>query len=334
MRKAHKTTLLLATVATVTFALLSHSADAVSRVDNQHKDSVSTAPERWQSQSYAIASDDDQRRNDSEHNSIPGISAVPARVFGMHSALRTSTTSSTNLFDHGGPVLASVIIHPIWWGDFSQYSDYQAGINRFLSGLTCSGATCTGLSSVVSQYLRKSVQSVSLGSSYTDASTPVSSAPSTSQIVAEAGKVLSGSAPDANGLYMVFTNNFPSRVSYCAWHSAGTVNNKWLAVAYMPNLWGVSGCSVTGLSGYSTTANTSNNVYSAGAQSAANVSSHEIYEAISDSMLNGVNAWYDSYGSEIGDKCAWTHAATETLTDGMKWYLQNEWSNTARGCAA
>jgi hypothetical protein len=64
-----------------------------------------------------------------------------------------------------------------------------------------------------------------------------------------------------------------------------------------------------------------------------NVTSHEHNEAITDPQLN---AWYDSSGSEIGDKCAWMFGATQgpngseynQTINGHHYWLQMEWSNT------
>ena len=52
-------------------------------------------------------------------------------------------------------------------------------------------------------------------------------------------------------------------------------------------------------------------------------------EAITDA--DG-NAWFDSSGSEIGDKCAWQFQSCVNLTSG-NWQLQMEWSNSANGGA-
>jgi hypothetical protein len=51
-------------------------------------------------------------------------------------------------------------------------------------------------------------------------------------------------------------------------------------------------------------------------------------EAITDPDLS---AWYDSSGSEIGDKCAWKFQSCVNL-GSRSWQLQEEWSNSAGGC--
>ncbi len=58
------------------------------------------------------------------------------------------------------------------------------------------------------------------------------------------------------------------------------------------------------------------------------VEGHELAEAITDPLLN---AWYDSSGNEIGDKCAWQGLATISTTTGT-FAVQPLWSNAAGGC--
>ncbi len=65
-----------------------------------------------------------------------------------------------------------------------------------------------------------------------------------------------------------------------------------------------------------------------------NVSSHEQMEAATDPLLN---AWYDSSGSEIGDKCAWTfgpldQAGGDVVWNGHEYIVQQEWDNATNSC--
>jgi hypothetical protein len=128
-----------------------------------------------------------------------------------------------------------------------------------------------------------------------------------------------GLTPDPSAIYVVLTSNFPKGVNYCAWHSWGSCNGTTIQVAYMPNTTGVSGCNDPQFTC---------NAHSQGTDSIANVLSHEISEAITDPQGS---AWYDSSGSEIGDKCAWTFQNCVNLTSSS-WQLQREWSNKASGC--
>lgn len=65
-----------------------------------------------------------------------------------------------------------------------------------------------------------------------------------------------------------------------------------------------------------------------------NVTSHEQMEAATDPLLN---AWLDSSGQEIGDKCAWTFGTINADGSNVNWngnpYLvQQEWDNAQSGC--
>jgi hypothetical protein len=72
------------------------------------------------------------------------------------------------------------------------------------------------------------------------------------------------------------------------------------------------------------------------ADSAINLTSHEQMEAVTDPAGN---AWYDSQGDEIADKCAWNYG-TASLDGGKaneSWHghfylVQEEWSNKGSHC--
>ncbi len=231
-----------------------------------------------------------------------------------------SSTSGGNLIDHGGKILSASNTYAIWWGSQSAWaSDVQPGIDSLFSGLN--GTTFLG---ITDQYMRgPAATSTFTHTNWVDTSAPPNHAPQTSAVVNEACKVLTanGQQPDANGIYFVYTSNFP-RANFCAWHSHGTCNGVDIQVAYMPNTTGVSGCNPLSV------ANLNCNSLSEGAQSLANVTSHEFMETITDA---DISAWYDSSGSEIGDKCAWKFSSCVTLTTGS-WELQEEWSNAVSGC--
>jgi hypothetical protein len=219
------------------------------------------------------------------------------------------------LFDHGGEILPSSHVYVIWWGPSSAWAaDVQSGMGTFFGGLGGSHYTNTAV-----QYMRGRTNSIAaaVSGTATDSSTPPSNA-SPSQLAAEASKEFP--AADPLGVYFVFTSNFPSGGNFCAWHSYGSVDGVTDGVAYMPNTTNVTGCdpgNAYGLTG------------SEGLRSLANVTAHEFMESITDTVLS---AWYDSSGSEIGDKCAWQFKSAVTLSNGSKWQLQEEWSNAASGC--
>ncbi len=68
--------------------------------------------------------------------------------------------------------------------------------------------------------------------------------------------------------------------------------------------------------------------HSQGLAAIANVSAHELSEAVTDPASPG--AWYDGSGSENGDKCAWTfNVPSVTFSNRSVWKVQGEWSNAA-----
>ncbi len=63
-----------------------------------------------------------------------------------------------------------------------------------------------------------------------------------------------------------------------------------------------------------------------------NVTSHEQMEAATDPLLD---AWTDSSGQEIGDKCAWTFGnsnGANVTWNGNSYRVQQEWDNKVSGC--
>jgi hypothetical protein len=57
------------------------------------------------------------------------------------------------------------------------------------------------------------------------------------------------------------------------------------------------------------------------------IAGHEYAETVTDPGLNG---WFDSDGSENGDKCAWTTLGNRVLANGYAMAMQATWSNTWR----
>lgn len=291
----------------------------------QAKQQSNGAPEvRFGNPSRTIGSDADQAEYDRQDGGIAGVTVLGSRIFEskVSNGATRAAASSANLIKHTGSPMAITKIYAIYWGSTISAA-YKTGVNNFLTALV---SPSNNLNKITTQYMTNTAVANQLSFSnivaLVDTTNPPSAAPTTSSILAEASKVATNNniVPDANSLFMVFTNNYPSRANYCAWHGAGTVNGKSLTVAYQPYLFGVAGCpALTSVGGYATSPD--------GVSSVANVASHEIYEAITDPFLN---AWYDSVGAEIGDKCAWTHGVASL----GGYYVQTEWSNKTSTCVA
>lgn len=217
---------------------------------------------------------------------------------------------------HGGNVLVTPTTYSIFWGSYG--SDIQSGMATFFSGF--SGSSIANASKEYTGTNGQVSGKTANGTVYQDNSAPPSRALSTASAVAEVCKV-TNNLPDPNAVYFIFTSTGAGHVSYCAWHSWGSCGSTPIQVAYMPNLSGVSGCDI-GSANYEG--------HSAALAALANVTSHELSEAITDPQGTG---WFDSSGGENGDKCAWaflSEPAPEPVSLGSsKWVLQGEWSNAA-----
>ncbi len=333
-------------VSSLVFSTLTPSFgdDESSRGSEKNKSSElsSTYDSRyWGTPSRDISNSADQSEYDRNQIAIPGIQVASSEVFSVFPGRKASNAAaviagSGDLTDHGGPVLNEIHIYPIFWGSATTLTPtYKNAITNFFTAIQCGGTlqACTGQSDLVKQYFRgASLNSpiIKYGKSYVDTTNPPASSPSTGSIVAEAAKVVKatpGDVLDAKGIYLVFTSNYPSRVRFCAWHSAGsyqpvrTTPATWFTVAYMPYVGTTAGCSASYLPGFT------GFITSQAVHSVINVATHELYEAMSDPLLLNRSAWYDAAGFENGDKCAWNFGST------MAGYrVQSEYSNFHKGC--
>lgn len=295
----------------------------------------------WGTPKKDISNDADQQEYDRAQSAIPGIEVSGTEVFATFPGKNAATLAPSgngNLIDHGGAVLNEVHIYPIFWGPATAGFDtnYKNAIITFFTSIQCGAGTstlnCSGHSDAVKEYFRtKNNVSpiIKLSGTFSDTTNPPTSSPSTASIVAEAAKLIKAknAAIDPLGLYLVFTNNYPARVNFCAWHSAGSYKAttksipEWFTVAYMPYVGTSAGCSSKNIPGW-TNWKTSQPV-----DSVINVTTHELYEVMTDSLLNNRSAWYDSAGYENGDKCAWNYGST---INGYR--VQSEYRNSTQSC--
>ncbi|MGZ3784471.1 MAG: hypothetical protein ACXWR0_08025 [Bdellovibrio sp.] len=223
---------------------------------------------------------------------------------------------------HNGSVLKSSSTALIFWGspwtNSTFTKDKITGLDSFFSGFSGSNYAKTsneyydntGYISSFSNYLGYTV----------DTSTSPGNNPRTSVIINEVCKMTNNN-PDPNAIYFVYTSSSAGNVNYCAWHSWGACSNgAKVQAAYMSNIDGVAGCDPQD----------SATSHSQGLAALANVTAHELLEAITDPRGAG---WFDAQGAENGDKCAWTFPNTagglSNFPNGTSWKLQMEWSNAA-----
>jgi hypothetical protein len=259
-------------------------------------------------------------------NRGPNFSAPPADapvqmpIPHILESLSTSNNSidllstSNNLIDHGGPVLPSANIYVVYWGNPSDFrSDLEDGLSKFFEGFGNSG-----YSNILTQYFRGALPpTAALAGTASDTSAPPPHAPKVKTIVTEACK-FTGETVDPNGIYFVVTSNSPANANYCAWHDKGNCNGSQIPVVYLPNVDNV--CDIS---------STNRNGYSRGTQSIVNYAAHELAETMTDPQIN---AWLDSRGQEVADKCDTSYGKPVTLSNGTIWRVQKLWSNATGKC--
>ena len=245
---------------------------------------------------------------------------LPAAVHFVQGASPFGGGSSPKLTYHGGPILNATQAMAIFWGtSWTESDDKVAGLGLFYTGVGGSPYAKTN-----GEYGDSTSTNVTSNVSYLghvlDTSAAPTKAPSTSSVLGEVCKVLDNSTSartaKANGFYAVYSNNKRGNARYCAWHSYGSCGGTPIQFSFYFNLDGDSGCSVG-----------ANNGHSEGLSNLANVTGHELSEAMTDPALN---AWYDSQGAENADKCAWTFSGSNIIfTNGSSWKIQGNWSNAA-----
>jgi hypothetical protein len=215
---------------------------------------------------------------------------------------------------HGGAILTTTAAQAIFWGTSwpTNAGDKIAGMDSWYLGF--GGSNYAATSDEYTGTNGQVTSSVSYGGHFVD-STAASGGNKVSPILAEVCKVIP--SPVANGYYPVYTDVPRGRAGYCAWHSYGSCGSTPVQIAFFFKLDGDAGCDPQ-----STVPGESQ-----GLTALANVSGHELSEARTDPRNGG---WYDSFGQENGDKCAWTfNVPYVTFTNGTNWKIQGEWSNNA-----
>lgn len=223
---------------------------------------------------------------------------------------------SPNLIWHNGPVMRSgAAVKPIFWGTSwgTDAGDKVSGINTFYGGV--GGSNYLGTTTEYTDGSGHVSSAVAYSGYLFDGTAAPSHAPSTSDVLAVVAANIS--SPQTNGYYPVYSDQPRGHANYCAWHSWGYVGSTLVQFAFFFKLDGDPGCDPgSNVSGESQ-----------GLQALANVSGHELSEALTDPHGD---AWYDQSGAENADKCAWTFGHNYvTLKNGSKWRIQGNWSNAA-----
>jgi len=234
-----------------------------------------------------------------------------------HTAGHGASSRVLLAYHNGGVMTTGATIKAIFWGNWSSPGDKISGMTTFYGGISDT------------PYLRSNSEYTQSGGAHvsptvawqgvtTDSAATPSKDPGTAGVLAEVQKALqaSGTTPTANGYYPVYTDIPRGTANYCAWHSWGSIGSTPVQFAFFFNLDGDGGCD-PGSDGTS---------HSQGLRAIANVSGHELSEALTDPRGAG---WYDRQGAENSDKCAWTFGGNVTFTGGSTWKIQGNFSNTA-----
>lgn len=239
--------------------------------------------------------------------------------------------AGSNLNYGGGPVQdGTTTAYAIYWEPTQNVSSgYQSLINRYFGDVGSSGLYHNN-----TQYTDSSSaypSNATFGGSWVD-TTPYPESPLLdSDIQNEVSQALSanGWTSDLHHIFFVFTEAgqnlcFDSSLSqcasnaFCAYHSYFGSNTIYAAMPYAASFSCNPGSSPNGDD----------------ADQTINVTSHEQMEAATDPLLN---AWTDSSGSEIGDKCAWNFGPLDGSGADVNWngdpyIVQTEWDNNVSGC--
>ncbi len=249
-----------------------------------------------------------------------GLHGRPGPHLFLRKGFARKPGGTVNMTAHGGTVLTASTAMAIFWGspwttNTAFTADKITGLDNLFAHF--GGSNFAGTNTEYSGSNGKVTKAMNYLGHAIDGTAPPTKALSVAQAVSEACKI-TNNAPDPAGVYFIYTSTTAGHVSYCAWHSWGTCGNGApVQVAYMPNIDGLGGCdpgSPTSLG------------HSQGLAALANVTAHELSEAITDPRGGG---WFDSSGAENADKCAWVFPSLVTLGAGSTWQAQGNWSNAA-----
>jgi hypothetical protein len=257
------------------------------------------------------------------NNPLPRHLPTKERFQQETAATAAAAPLSQNLTYHGGPVIHSARVVPIFWGPSWGTGGSDAALASHIQSFFGQFGTSAEYNTIT-QYTdgAGAIHTSALGNvSFFDSTTPPQNV--TDAIVQqEVLKAIATVGFDASTIYEVFlpATSFSSNgtstscggtnLQYCAYHghfSNAARDIKYSAMPYPT----CGGCQETGW----TTA-----------QNLDHFACHETREAVTDEDLN---AWFDRRGNEADDKCAWVGLF---ISNGFG--FQPEWSNAARGCVA
>jgi hypothetical protein len=243
----------------------------------------------------------------------PESGHVPAK----HARTGGSKAASPLLVYHGGTVMPTSSVTAIFWGtrfaSASYTGDVISGLDQLYTGV--GGSAYLNTNSEFSGSNGKVTNASTYTGHLVDTGSSLRSKPArTTDILTEVAKLVGNPVP--NGYYPVYTDLKRGTAGYCAWHSWGSINGVPVQFAFFFDLAGDPGCDPQDPA----------TLHSQPLEALANVSGHELSEALTDPRGDG---WYDGTGAENADKCAWTFGSTPLMFGGTSWRIQGNFSNAA-----
>ncbi|HKC64299.1 MAG TPA: hypothetical protein VKB86_11710 [Pyrinomonadaceae bacterium] len=243
-------------------------------------------------------------------------------------SLTTGSTSPTSPISyHGGPLIQTPTVYMIWYGNWNQSngSDTPAGqqiVRDFASNIGGSPyflintSYSTGPYTITGSVLfRAGDFQTTGGNEATDSYSQGTRLRDASILTIVNNAINSGHLPyDANGVYFVLTSSDVNESSgfcskYCGWHTAGTATTGHVRYAFVGNANRcLNACAAQTISPNS----------NAGVDGMISVIAHELEEATTDPDPR--SGWADSVGNENADKCAWTFGHFQQQLPSGAWY--------------
>lgn len=265
------------------------------------------------------------RLGEDDDPSVP----IPRRHAPLGDASRDATSSKMLLY-HGGHMQTAPRIYLVYWGPnwFSGGDPYGVAqrLNVFYKGIGGSG-----YAEALKEYNRTSGSFTNPLGQYRgwwQDTSPVPTHPSVAQLVAAVRRAANHFGDFGyNTQYVIATtwgisDQKLNQHQWCAWHDWTTAGptGKWVTftiMPYMPYLdaigRGCGGGTVNGAKGK--------------LDGVTILAAHEYGETVNDADFQ---AWYDSDGDELADKCSWVNLANHPLRNGYSFPVQPLWSNRSR----
>lgn len=246
-------------------------------------------------------------------------------------ARRPNAFGNNNLIYNGGPVMGGTTnVFAIFWEPTGNVSaNYNSLIERYFGDI---GGTALYQNNTQYTDSNGDVPSNTvLAGTFVD-TTPYPESPlldSDIQNEVTNAQNINGWVSGIDNIFFVFTERnqdicFDSTLSQCA-------SNTFCAYH---NFFGTDTIYATMPYAASFSCNPGSSPNNDDADQTLNVTSHEQMEAATDPLLN---AWIDSQGQEIGDKCNFTFGPLDAnggdiSVNGDEYILQQEWDNNVGGC--